>query len=497
MCQRAIIEVSPKLYAAGPGDESGGELTDDQRNELLKKLAAGEYVAVDIDLLAFEQRDNVENRNFIRFRNESIIAMGATGVGKPFLKDHEQYDSMSVAGRILTSKGKKLDSGQYEIRQRARLTAAWAVDLALRNLLFAVSIGFEPTGPTMCSACEADVYRFSSWWPCHWPGDRVTETPQLDGSKKFVRDPKGMLQVKWVYTKADLIETSMCPIGAVKMAGVDGVRAALSAAGFSMPDEPGIDLTAFTAAARSLANDEAGNSTRIEPVPQPALTLTEEPMADLKLTLAVLSAAHFAHYQMLAPADAEAFALQPVAARDAILTAAQNADPVVHTCKDGTVVRKSAGELALKQAKQLDAQAEQLDANKLALHAANELRVTETLRARVTAEIPALAGASEDKLAMLRAVESIADETARANVLAILRGANAAMAELGTAKGVNPGDAPARASTQEAAFDALSVGLAAFCATNKIDDAWTVGLAAFKKTPEGKALANAYTAFTK
>lgn len=480
---RASFDVAPVLYAAGSGDESGAELTTDVRDELLRKCAAGEYVAVDIDVLAYEQRDGVRNRNNVRFRNESLIALGASGKGKPFLKDHEQWDSMSVAGKIITSKTTKLAEGQYEMRMRVRLTAPWAVELALRGLLFAVSIGWEAEGPIECSTCGTAIYT-----KCyHWPGDRVTEMPQADGTKKFVWDRNGVNVVEWIYTKAALKECSICPIGGVKLAGVEGVRAALAA---GIPDEE-LRLRA------ELLGLDQDNSTRTEVVPQPALT-NEGSMADNKLLLAVLSAAHFAHYQTLSPMDAEAFAQKPVAERDSILTAALNADPVVHTCKDGTVIRKSAGELALKQAKQLDAQAEQLAANAAALALANEKSLTETLRARTKLELGHLAGSDDVKLAALRAVESIADEKLRGEVITMLKSADAAMAELGgTPKGAGGDDAPAKAANMESAFAALSSGLSAYCAANKIDDTWTAGLAAYKKTTEGKSLADAYTAFTK
>lgn len=462
LCQRAFIEVAPKLYAAGPGDESGGELTDDQRNELLKKLAAGEYVAVDIDLLAFEQQDGIENRNFIRFRNESIIAMGATGVGKPFLKDHEQYDSMSVAGRILTSKGAKLGDGDYQIRQRARLTAAWAVDLALRNLLFAVSIGFEPTGPTMCSACQADVYRFSSWWPCHWPGDRVTETPQLDGSKKFVRDPKGVLQVKWIYTKADLIETSMCPIGAVKMAGVDGVRAALSAAGFAIPDEDSPDpVLEIMRQIERAAAPNPNESTRLTPKPE-GVHMTN------------LEAAFDAHGKLTAD-ERKTFAAKLQAEIDAGLAA----DPVVYTTKDGTQLRQSDGAVALMLAKQADAAAdrevaalERENASKLAAaQAALAARAKEQLTAK------GLQGSADVHAKILGAVEALNDAECLRTLTAW---ANGGVAKL--APGVNP-EQPPEVDDPKAK---LNASLAEFAKAKGVGI--PAATADFLRTAEGAAL---------
>lgn len=480
-CRTTVEMAGARLYAAGEGDESGGEITPEMRDDLLAKVRTGAYVALDVDILAYEQRPGVANRNFVRFRDGNMIALGASGKGKPFLRDHAQRDSLAVAGKILTSKTTKLADGHYEMRMRVRLTASWAVELALRGLLFAVSIGWEPTGPVECSACAAPVYT-----KCyHWPGDRVTETPQSDGTKKFVRDRNGDLTVEWIYTQAELIETSMCPIGGVKLAGFDGVRAALAA---SFPDDVEGD-------GLSRASDFDHRSSAPEPAltPEPSNMNTAPIVAATLAAVVVMTEAQHAHYARLSAADQESFAAKTSAERDAIVAGALAADPVVHKTKSGLEIRKSHGDIALMLAKQGDVQADALEAQRLALAAQTDATALAVLRSRAGTEIGALAGDLETKVAVLRAVDSIADEPTRTKVLAMLKGAQVAMAELGRPKGANPGGDPVLAD-KASAFTALEAALAPWCKTKNISAVWTEGLAAFAGSVEGKPLVDAYNA---
>lgn len=238
---------------------SGGTpITTALRDELLAKCAAGQYVELEIDLLAFEQRTGEHNRNHVRFRDGALMSLGATGKGTPFLRDHNQYDTLSVGGVIVESKTKKLDDGHYKIQQTAKLTATWAVELALRGLLRAVSIGWRPTGPVLCSAHNTPVFS-----RCYcWPGDRLTERTEEDGSKRKVRSGDGEIVVEWIYTAAELIETSGVPIGAVPTASIDeevrALRAELAADGsgfraMSALKESSMEFLAALVAALSLA----------------------------------------------------------------------------------------------------------------------------------------------------------------------------------------------------------------------------------------------------
>jgi hypothetical protein len=154
-----------------------------------------------------------------------MMSLGRSGVGKPVLRDHEQDNSLAVAGKIIDSKTEKLDDGEYRIMQTWRLTAPWAVELALRDLLSTVSIGWCATGPVLCSACNAPVFTVCY----HCPGDRLSEKIGDDGVKRMVRDRAGATIVEWIYTSAELVETSLAPVPAVTSARIEGIRAALSA----------------------------------------------------------------------------------------------------------------------------------------------------------------------------------------------------------------------------------------------------------------------------
>lgn len=204
---------------------NGGALTASVRDELLAKCAAGQYVELEADLLAYEQATGERNRNFVRFRDGALVGLGRSGKGTPFLRDHNQRDSLSKAGVVTASSTEKRDEGSYAIHQSVRMTAPWAVDLALRGLLSAVSIGWRPTGPVLCSECNAPV--LTKCW--HFPGDRLAERENEDGSKRKVRASDGPLVVEWIFTEAELVETSLVPIGGVPAAQFDSIRAALSA----------------------------------------------------------------------------------------------------------------------------------------------------------------------------------------------------------------------------------------------------------------------------
>lgn len=203
----------------------GSPVTPAMRDEMLAAIAAGKHVELELDVLAYEQRTGERNRNNVRFRDGAMTSLGRSGTGKPVLRDHEQDDSMAVAGRIIASSTEKRGEGDYAINQTWRLTAPWACELALRDLLSTASIGWNPTGPVMCSACNSPI--FSVCYHC--PGDTLSEKTGEDGTKRLVRDPKGSVVVEWIYTSAELVETSIVPVPAVPSARIEGIRAALSA----------------------------------------------------------------------------------------------------------------------------------------------------------------------------------------------------------------------------------------------------------------------------
>lgn len=204
---------------------NGEAITPATRDEMLAKLAAGQYVEIEIDVLAYEQEPGVSNRKYVRVRDGAMMTFGRSGKGKPFLRDHEQWDVNARAGTILTSATAKLGEGHYAVKMTAKLTAPWAVKLALLELLTAVSVGLHPIGPVMCSACNEPV--FTTCW--HYPGDRLAEKVGDDGKTRKLRDRSGSILVEWIYTDVEIDECSLCSIGAVETAHIESIRAALSA----------------------------------------------------------------------------------------------------------------------------------------------------------------------------------------------------------------------------------------------------------------------------
>lgn len=404
---------------------NGDAITPELRDRLLAKCAAGEYVELDVDMLAYEQRAGEMNRNYVRFRDGSMIALGASGAGKPFLRDHEQYDTLARAGTITKSKTEKRSDGDYAIRMTARLTAPWAVELALRGLLSSVSIGWQPTGPVECSIHEAPVG--TKCW-C-WPGDKMAESV-VDGVKKYVRDRQGQLTAEWIYTSAVLKECSVCNVPGVPSAGIDGVRAALSAAGIDVDQ---LDRARVDTLEHIKSTTAAADPNVITPEPS---NMNTAPALAAALTFVVLTEAQAAYYAKLSPSEQAAFAAKSIAERDAAVASSLAADPVVYTTKAGIEVRKSSGELALALAKQGDAHVAALEAQSEALKQATQATRTATLRTRAATEIAHLAATEDIKIAVLGALESLDDAT-KSGALAMLKSADALFASAGKAKGAD------------------------------------------------------------
>lgn len=232
---RELAKAAPTLCRATSGisvlairKSGGGTLSADERKDLLARAVAKEEVELEVDVLAYEQRPGEHNRNFVRFRDGAMQALGRSGKGTPFLRNHDQYDVQARAGTVLSSSTEKILGAEgHAIKQTVKLTAPWAVELALRGLLDSVSIGWNPTGPILCSACDAPI--FSQCW--HLPGDTLSEEKLSNGKgSKLKRDPNGQIVVEFVFTEAELVETSFVNVPGVPAARVEDVRAALSAA---------------------------------------------------------------------------------------------------------------------------------------------------------------------------------------------------------------------------------------------------------------------------
>jgi phage major head subunit gpT-like protein len=215
---------APSLFR-GVGHLETLGIPEAKRAELLTALKAGEPVELEVELLAYEQKTGEPNRKFLRFRDGSMVKLARTGKGTPFLRDHEQWNSLAVAGEIIASTPEKLGDGHYVIKQTVKLSADWAVKIALEGNLKAVSIGWNPTGPILCSVHNAPVW---SKPECYcWPGQRFAEQDGEGGAKRLVRKADGPITVEFIYTEAELVETSMVPIGGVRTAHAEEIRASL------------------------------------------------------------------------------------------------------------------------------------------------------------------------------------------------------------------------------------------------------------------------------
>ena len=222
LCSSIVEERSIVALRAGGVDLAADD--NARRDELLAKVAAGEYVELEIDLLAFEQKPGLRNGKFIRFADDAMIALGKSGVGMPLLRDHEQGNVQARAGTVTGSKAEDLGGGHWRLIQTAVVTAAWAVELVLRGLIDRFSIGWRPTGPVLCSACTTPL--FASCY--HWPGDRL-RAQKVDGQSRLVRDALGDIVVEAIFTAARLVETSAVSVPAVPSAQIEAVRAAVLA----------------------------------------------------------------------------------------------------------------------------------------------------------------------------------------------------------------------------------------------------------------------------
>jgi hypothetical protein len=199
-------------------DSSGATLAREATDELLAKAVARERVELFVDLLAYEQGavgadgKRIHNANHVRFRDGLMMSLGRSGVGRPYLRDHQQRSVLAVGGRIVESRSAKIGDGHYQLRQTAQLSEPAAIERVLRGLVPGVSIGWTPDGPVHCTACGTEIYT-----ECyHWPGE-VVETKA------------GAVVVEWEWQAASLLETSEVAVPAVGTAGIDGIRAALAA----------------------------------------------------------------------------------------------------------------------------------------------------------------------------------------------------------------------------------------------------------------------------
>lgn len=141
-----------------------------------------------------------------------------------------------------------------------------------------------------------------------------------------------------------------------------------------------------------------------------------EDRAERAEKLASLNDAERAHFAKLSDEDSPAFLELDAAGRQAAIQKVVGDDPVVYEADDGTEFRKSDDVRLVKMARERDEDRRDLAAEKAA-------RRNETFEKRAKDELGNLPGEDIDKVALLRAVDTIA-EAQRPKVLEILKAAN-------------------------------------------------------------------------
>jgi uncharacterized Zn finger protein (UPF0148 family) len=180
-----------------------GNISADERDALLLRCNAGEYVELFMQIEAFQQTPSIQNRNFVRFQDDKLPGIAASGVQSVFLKDHDQRSLESRGGTIVAS-SVKLDGKTTSMLQTIKLTDPAFVAKALRGLIDRFSIGWRSTGTVLCSICQTSLSKCA-----HWPGD------QTDGKV-----------CEAIFTDAVLVETSAVNVPAVVEAKIIGIRSA-------------------------------------------------------------------------------------------------------------------------------------------------------------------------------------------------------------------------------------------------------------------------------
>lgn len=195
-----------------------------------------------------------------------------------------------------------------------------------------------------------------------------------------------------------------------------------------------------------------------------------------------------AYVGKLASDEVEPFLAKSATDRDAIVKAAGDADQIVFKgTTTGIEVRASHGEFARKMAEQNENNATTIAKQQLEITKANEARQVEIWKAKAKSDIGYLGGSDDTKVALLKAVDGIADEKVRGEVTVALKAADAVMKDAGKPRGANPGEDAEGADPLEQ-FEA---GLTKYALDNKIASRGSA-YEPFLKTAEGKALKKIY-----
>lgn len=204
LLQAASCAAPITLRAAG-----GDPLSATEKAELLRQSLAGDPVELTVDIRPFSQEDGKPNRNHTRFRKGALTSLGRSGRGTVFLRDHAQNEQMARGGTVTASKMVK-EGDVHELHQTVNVVKPWAVQGLLDGTIDRFSIGWHPTGPVLCTACNDSI---SNCW--HWPGDSVAQ------------DEGEPIIAEFEFQSAELVETSSVNVPAVTGTSVVDIRAAL------------------------------------------------------------------------------------------------------------------------------------------------------------------------------------------------------------------------------------------------------------------------------
>lgn len=395
---------------------NGQDMTNALRDEMLQACRDGKHVELTLVIDAYQQKLGMANRNFVRIHDQDLNSFADSGKGQPFLKDHLQDDSMSVAGSIIKSNGGELPNGTFNVGLEVKLTAPWAVDLALRGLLNTVSVSWRSrSGVVKCSACDAQVFTQCS----HWKGDTLSEKI-VDGKKYFQRDPNGKIKCEWIYHDPEMLECSITPVPAVPSSKIDEIRASLSASGFDVSDIPQPD-----------------------PKPQEIQTMkTEQEIVALearanhqqKIIDLTLEEREF--FDRLSRDASEGFLAQSRKDRQDAMT------PVYTSELTGAKFYACDDKRTVDQAKMSDKTVKEMKENLAASQKA-------TLHARAETELAHLAGTTEVRAAILSSMENIVDPATREAALKAVKEYDAKASVAFSRQGVGSGTPAATLAAEE------------------------------------------------
>lgn len=188
------------------------------------------------------------------------------------------------------------------------------------------------------------------------------------------------------------------------------------------------------------------------------------------------------HVAKLGPPAAESFLQLEPAAMETAVSAAVAADPEVFKTADGTSIRKSHGPIVEKMARDMDALTKRNAEQAEAITKAAEQVANAEVEKRAAAELSHFGKSLGVRSLIMKGVLAIADEAKRTEALEALKGANAALALLGSPVGGGDDQGP-REDDPALQLDALAKQ---YATDHKVDFAKAYD--AVLTTPAGEAL---------